>query len=175
MLVDIFVDMVSYQCLIPYQTTYLLSYIYIHIHKHMHIDIGHNHRSMETILLATGVTVKRHDLALLRKLWRTQTHYWGVLVISQRSAIHKRNLLNLAHIHGLLGEKKRGNPIYNSNNLEKYKSVGIMIPNIWKNNSKPPARCDGKHDFLTWNLQTESDPRALDAIIPIHLFHFLKV
>ena len=127
MLVDIFVDMVSYQCLIPCQTTYLLSYIYniyiyIHIHNLFLVDIGHNHRSMETILLATGVMVERHDLALLRKLWRTQTQYWGVLVISQRSAIHKRNLLNLAHIHGLLGEKKE--------------EILYIILTIWKNISQ---------------------------------------
>ena len=75
----------------------------------------------------------------------------------------------------IAGRKKRGNPIYNFNHLEKYKSVGIIIPNIWKKSSKPPACYDGKHDFLTWNLQTASDPRTLDAIIPIHLFYFLKV
>jgi hypothetical protein len=33
----------------------------------------------------------------------------------------------------IAGRKKRGNPIYNFNQLQKYKSVGIIIPNIWKN------------------------------------------
>ena len=157
-------------------STFIYIYnIYIHIHNLFLVDIGHNHRSMETILLATGVMVKRHDLALLRKLWRTQTQYWGVLVISQRSAIHKRNLLNLAHIHGLLGEKKEEILYIILTIWKNISQLGSLFPIYGKKSSKPPACYDGKHDFLTWNLQTASDPRTLDAIIPIHLFYFLKV